>query len=140
MEDYEGDHFCSKEVSEDEPILDDEAVCALEYELSAMGLTVDDLLPPEDGKYDARALARMESAQLLSRKFIERDAIKSSMSVQKEKEAGECPGSHVSAWAARRVTQVLLQRNNVARILILQSGTSSSAAAPLADLGFLSEY
>lgn len=49
---------------------------ALEYELNQMGLSVEDLQPPEDGHYDRRAMARVESARIMSRRFIERDRLK----------------------------------------------------------------
>lgn len=49
---------------------------ALEYELNQMGLSVEDLQPPEDGRYDRRAMARVESARIMSRRFIERDRLK----------------------------------------------------------------
>jgi hypothetical protein len=63
-------------MDEDEATLDVEA---LEYELNQVGLSVEDLQPPEGGHYDRRAMARVESAQLMSRKFIERDAVKASL-------------------------------------------------------------
>ncbi|CAM9155037.1 unnamed protein product [Chrysoparadoxa australica] len=48
-------------------------------ELNQMGLSVDDLRPPEDGAYDKRAYARVESAQLMSRRFMQRDAVKKTL-------------------------------------------------------------
>lgn len=64
------------------PLADDvdiEALDALEYELNQMGLSVQDLEPPKGGNYDRRDMARVESAQLMSRKFIERDAVKAAI-------------------------------------------------------------
>ncbi|CAM9424371.1 unnamed protein product, partial [Choristocarpus tenellus] len=52
---------------------------ALEYELNQVGLSVDDLQPPQHGHFDRRAMARVESAQIMSRKFIERDKLKDGM-------------------------------------------------------------
>lgn len=55
---------------------------ALEYELNQMGLSVEDLQPPEDGHFDRRAMARVESARIMSRRFIERDRVKDRISTQ----------------------------------------------------------
>ncbi|CAM9426008.1 unnamed protein product [Laminaria digitata] len=61
---------------------EDESLDALEYELNQMGLSVEDLQPPEDGHYDRRAMARVESARIMSRRFIERDRVKDRISAQ----------------------------------------------------------
>ena len=61
---------------------EDDSLDALEYELNQMGLSVEDLQPPEDGQFDRRAMARVESARIMSRRFIERDKVKSRMSAQ----------------------------------------------------------
>lgn len=55
---------------------EDDSLDALEYELNQVGLSVDDLRPPEDGLFDRRAMARVESARIMSRRFIERDRVK----------------------------------------------------------------
>lgn len=55
---------------------EDDSLDALECELNQMGLSVDDLQPPEDGRFDRRAMARVESARIMSRRFIERDRVK----------------------------------------------------------------
>lgn len=55
---------------------EDDSLDALEYELNQMGLSVEDLRPPEDGRFDRRAMARVESARIMSRRFIERDKVK----------------------------------------------------------------
>lgn len=61
---------------------EDESLDALEYELNQMGLSVEDLQPPEDGHFDRRAMARVESARIMSRRFIERDRVKDRISTQ----------------------------------------------------------
>lgn len=61
---------------------EDDSLDALEYELNQMGLSVEDLQPPEDGQYDRRAMARVESARIMSRRFIERDRVKDRISAQ----------------------------------------------------------
>lgn len=61
---------------------EDDSLDALEYELNQMGLSVEDLQPPEDGQFDRRAMARVESARIMSRRFIERDKVKSRISAQ----------------------------------------------------------
>ncbi|CAN0328052.1 unnamed protein product [Ectocarpus sp. 12 AP-2014] len=61
---------------------EDDSLEALEYELNQMGLSVEDLQPPEDGQFDRRAMARVESARIMSRRFIERDRVKDRMSAQ----------------------------------------------------------
>lgn len=61
---------------------EDDSLDALEYELNQMGLSVEDLQPPEDGQFDRRAMARVESARIMSRRFIERDRVKSRISAQ----------------------------------------------------------
>ena len=53
-----------------------------EYELNQMGLSVDDLQPPSGGRFDRRAMARVESAQIMSRRFIERDRVRDQMQLQ----------------------------------------------------------
>ena len=59
---------------------EDDSLDALEYELNQMGLSVEDLQPPEDGQFDRRAMARVESARIMSRRFIERDRVKDRIS------------------------------------------------------------
>lgn len=61
---------------------EDDSLDALEYELNQMGLTVEDLEPPEDGHFDRRAIARVESARIMSRRFIERDRVKDKMTAR----------------------------------------------------------
>ncbi|CAB1118206.1 unnamed protein product [Ectocarpus sp. CCAP 1310/34] len=61
---------------------EDDSLDALEYELNQMGLSVEDLQPPEDGQFDRRAMARVESARIMSRRFIERDRVKDRISAQ----------------------------------------------------------
>lgn len=61
---------------------EDESLDALEFELNQMGLSVEDLQPPEDGHFDRRAMARVESARIMSRRFIERDRVKDRISTQ----------------------------------------------------------
>eukprot|EP00903_Cladosiphon_okamuranus_P010065 g9539.t1 len=61
---------------------EDDSLDALEYELNQMGLSVGDLQPPEDGQFDRRAMARVESARIMSRRFIERDKVKNRISAQ----------------------------------------------------------
>ena len=61
---------------------ENESLDALEYELNQMGLSVEDLQPPEDGHFDRRAMARVESARIMSRRFIERDRVKDRISTQ----------------------------------------------------------
>lgn len=61
---------------------EDESLDALEFELNQMGLSVEDLQPPEDGHFDRRAMARVESARIMSRRFIERDRVKDRISNQ----------------------------------------------------------
>lgn len=61
---------------------EDDSLDALEYELNQMGLSVEDLQPPDDGQFDRRAMARVESARIMSRRFIERDKVKSRISAQ----------------------------------------------------------
>lgn len=61
---------------------DDDSLGALEYELNMMGLSVEDLQPPEEGHFDRRAMARVESARIMSRRFIERDRVKERISQQ----------------------------------------------------------
>lgn len=61
---------------------EDDSLDALEYELNQMGLSVEDLQPPEDGQFDRRAMARVKSARIMSRRFIERDKVKSRISAQ----------------------------------------------------------
>ncbi|CAM9164887.1 unnamed protein product [Discosporangium mesarthrocarpum] len=58
---------------------EDSSLEALEYELNQMGLSIDDLQPPQHGHFDRRVMARVESAQIMSRKFIERDRVKEIM-------------------------------------------------------------
>lgn len=61
---------------------EDESLDALENELNQMGLSVEDLQPPEDGHFDRRAMARVESARIMSRRFIERDRVKDRINTQ----------------------------------------------------------
>lgn len=61
---------------------EDESLDALENELNLMGLSVEDLQPPEDGHFDRRAMARVESARIMSRRFIERDRVKDRITTQ----------------------------------------------------------
>lgn len=61
---------------------EDDSLDALESELNQMGLSVEDLQPPDDGHFDRRAMARVESARIMSRRFIERDKVKDKMVTQ----------------------------------------------------------
>lgn len=63
---------------------EEDSLNALEYELNQMGLSVEDLQPPEDGHFDRRAMARVESARIMSRRFIERDRVKGRILHQKQ--------------------------------------------------------
>lgn len=55
---------------------------ALEHELNQMGLRLEDLKAPEDGHFDPRAMARVESARIMSHRFIERDKLKDLISAR----------------------------------------------------------
>ncbi|CAM9805707.1 unnamed protein product, partial [Ascophyllum nodosum] len=55
---------------------EDRSLVALEHDLNQMGLSVEDLEPPEDGHFDRQAMVRVESARVMSQRFIERDRVK----------------------------------------------------------------
>jgi hypothetical protein len=72
--------------------------------LHAMGLSAEDLEPPSDGNYDRRIMARVESAQIVSRRVMERELVKESMKLTAEASKMELKASKQrkqKKWAAK---------------------------------------